>query len=193
MRIAGIVSSAKLDGIDVQRLELLENIRQGQLGQQGSETADSHVGLSFAKKQNITAAGKRSALCGQALTRDAGQPKLKAKPSLGAQSIMTVTVKDNEALVVPPSVRRRAGLKGGQELEFKVSGGVITIRPKPSVADDEYTPEQRRVIDAQLAEGLADVAAGRVRGPFSTHKEFIASLHKEARKLSRKKTTRPAR
>jgi bifunctional DNA-binding transcriptional regulator/antitoxin component of YhaV-PrlF toxin-antitoxin module len=105
---------------------------------------------------------------------------------------MTVTVKNKTPLVVPPAIRRRAGLKSGQELEFKVSGGVITILPKLPTADDEYTPEQRRIIDAQLAEGLADIEAGRVHGPFSTHKEFIASLHKEARKLSRKKTKRSA-
>jgi hypothetical protein len=72
-------------------------------------------------------------------------------------------------------------------------GGVISIHPKllPTV-DDEYTPEQRRIVDAELADGLADVKAGRVQGPFSTHKEFIASLHKEAKKLDRKKTKRSA-
>ena len=65
---------------------------------------------------------------------------------------MTVAVKnDNKTpLVVPPAVRRRARFKSGQELEFRVSGGVITIVPKLPAADDEYTPEQRRAIDAQL-------------------------------------------
>jgi bifunctional DNA-binding transcriptional regulator/antitoxin component of YhaV-PrlF toxin-antitoxin module len=105
--------------------------------------------------------------------------------------IMTVTVKNKMPLVVPPSVRRQAGLKNGDKLEFKVSGQVITILPK-ATADDEYTPEQRRIVDAQLAEGLADVKAGRILGPFATHKEFIESLHKEARKLNRKKTKRSA-
>jgi bifunctional DNA-binding transcriptional regulator/antitoxin component of YhaV-PrlF toxin-antitoxin module len=104
---------------------------------------------------------------------------------------MTVTIKNKTPLVVPPSVRRQAGLKSGQKIEFKVSGGVISIHPKPS-ADDEYTPEQRRIVDAQLAEGLADIEAGRVHGPFSTHKAFIASLHTEAKKLNRKKTKRSA-
>jgi len=89
-------------------------------------------------------------------------------------------------------VRRQVGLKAGQEIEFKVSRGVISIRPKPPAVDDEYTPEQRRMVDAQLAEGLADVKAGRVRGPFSTHKEFIASLHKEAEKLGNKRAKRSA-
>ena len=105
---------------------------------------------------------------------------------------MTVTVKNKTPLVVPPSVRRKAGLKSGQKIEFKVSGGVISIYPKVPSADDEYTPEQRRIVDAQLAEGLADVEAGRVQGPFATHKEFIASLHAKATKLNRKKTKRPA-
>jgi bifunctional DNA-binding transcriptional regulator/antitoxin component of YhaV-PrlF toxin-antitoxin module len=103
---------------------------------------------------------------------------------------MTVTVKNKTPLVVPPSVRRQAGLKSGQQIEFKVVGGVISIRPKPPATDDEYTPEQRRVVDAQLAGGLSDVKAGRVRGPFSTHEEFIESLHTEAKKLNRKKLKR---
>jgi bifunctional DNA-binding transcriptional regulator/antitoxin component of YhaV-PrlF toxin-antitoxin module len=105
---------------------------------------------------------------------------------------MTVTVKNKtkNPLVVPPAVRRKAGHKDGQELEFQVSGGVINILPKLPSADDEYTPEQRRIIDAELAKGLADIKAGRVHGPFATHKEFIASLHQKAKKLNRKKTKR---
>jgi bifunctional DNA-binding transcriptional regulator/antitoxin component of YhaV-PrlF toxin-antitoxin module len=105
---------------------------------------------------------------------------------------MTVTVNSKTPLVVPVSVRRQAGLKSGQKIEFKVSGGVISIHPKPPAADDEYTAEQRRIIDAQLAEGLAEIDAGDVHGPFATHKEFIASLHAEAKKLNRKKTKRSA-
>lgn len=96
---------------------------------------------------------------------------------------MTVTVKDNKTpLVVPPAVRRRAGLKRGQEIEFKVSGGVITILPKLPTADDEYTPEQRRIIDAQLAEGLADIKAGRTLGPFDSAGEMIAHMKAQLKK-----------
>ena len=105
---------------------------------------------------------------------------------------MTVTVKNKTPLVVPPSVRRKAGLRSGQEVEFKVTGGVISIRPKLRAAEDEYTPEQRRIVDAELAGGLVDVKAGRVRGPFATHREFIESLHKEAKKLNRRRTKRSA-
>jgi hypothetical protein len=107
---------------------------------------------------------------------------------------MTVTVKNKTKtpLVVPPSVRRKAGHKNCEDLEFRVSGRVITILPKLPAVDDEYTPEQRREIDAQLAESLADVEAGRVRGPFPTYREFIASLRKEAKKSSGKNDKRSA-
>jgi antitoxin component of MazEF toxin-antitoxin module len=100
---------------------------------------------------------------------------------------MTVTVKNKIPLVVPPAVCRQAGLKSGQEIEFKVSGGVISIRPKLPNTDDEYTPAQRRVIDAQLAEGLADIKAGRTFGPFNSAEEMIT--HMKAR--LKKKATSP--
>jgi antitoxin component of MazEF toxin-antitoxin module len=72
---------------------------------------------------------------------------------------MTVTAKNKTPLVLPAALCRQAGFKSGQEIEFNVSGGVISICPKPPAPDDEYTPEQRRIIDAQLAEGLADIAS----------------------------------
>jgi len=98
--------------------------------------------------------------------------------------IMTVTVKTRSGtpLVVPPSVRRQAGHKNGQDLEFRVSGGVITILPKLPIANDEYTPEQRRVIDARLAEGPADSKAGRTFGPFHSADQMIAHMKTQVRK-----------
>ena len=104
---------------------------------------------------------------------------------------MTVAIKNNNKtpLVVPASVRRTAGFKSGQEIEFKASGGVITILPKLP-ADEEYTPAQRRTVDRAIAKGLDDIKHGRLEGPFSSHKEFIDSLHKEAGKLGKKKTKR---
>src|SRR5207237_2417627 len=87
---------------------------------------------------------------------------------------MTVTLKDKTQLVVPSSVQRRAGLKAGDRLEFKVSGGVITITPKLPSADDQYTPEQRRIIDARLDKADEDIKAGRVHGPFTSAKEASA-------------------
>jgi bifunctional DNA-binding transcriptional regulator/antitoxin component of YhaV-PrlF toxin-antitoxin module len=43
---------------------------------------------------------------------------------------MTVTVQRNVSLAVPSQVQRRAGIKVGDQLEFKVSGGIITILPR---------------------------------------------------------------
>jgi mRNA interferase RelE/StbE len=79
---------------------------------------------------------------------------------------MTVIVKPNADLVVPRSVRRRAGIKAGDRLEFRVSGGAINIVRKSLTADGEYTPRQRRIVDRALAEGLDDIRKGRLHGPF---------------------------
>ncbi len=46
-------------------------------------------------------------------------------------------------------------------------------------ADNEYTPEQRRIIDARLAESEEDFKQGRTFGPFNTADEMIASIKQE--------------
>src|SRR6266567_8910128 len=104
---------------------------------------------------------------------------------------MTITVRSKTELVVPRSIRRRAGLKTGDKLEFKVSGGVIHIIPKLPSADDEYTPEQRRAVDRELTKGLEDIK-NRLHGPFDTHGSMIDFLHEQVKKGPRKtKTPRP--
>jgi len=108
---------------------------------------------------------------------------------LAAVYDMIITVKDKMDLVVPSSVQREAGIKAGDRLEFKVSGGVINIIPKRLTPDDENTPEQRRIINAQLAEGLEDIRAGRVSPRFNTVDEMLASL-KSGRKTTRRRKTR---
>jgi len=80
---------------------------------------------------------------------------------------VTITVKNKVGLVVPPSVRRQAGIKAGDRLEFKASPGVITIVSKSASAEDDYTQEQRQVIDKELAKGFEDVKRGWVHGPFT--------------------------
>ena len=53
----------------------------------------------------------------------------------------------------------------------------------------EYTPAQRRVIDARLAKGLADIKAGRIRGPFTSAAEMITDMKSRLRKRGRGKRT----
>jgi len=101
---------------------------------------------------------------------------------------MTVTVKKNPTeLVVPPSIRRRAGIKAGDQVEFKVSGGIINIIPKLPSAATEYTPVQRRVIDERLDEA----AKGPYHGPFDNAEAAVRFLQKEIRaRKTRPKTTK---
>ncbi len=102
---------------------------------------------------------------------------------------MTITLKEKAELVVPPSVQRQARLKAGDQLEFKATPGIITIISKPPVAVDEYTRQQRRIIDASLALADEDVKKDRVYGPF-TAKEATRFLRAEL-KARAKKPKRP--
>jgi len=106
---------------------------------------------------------------------------------------MTVTVKIKSSLTVPVEIRRRAGIKAGDKVEFKVSGGVITILPKLPTADDEYTPEQRRIIDARLAESEEDFQKGRSYGPFNSADEMIAHIKVQLKKRAVTKKTKRSR
>ncbi len=106
---------------------------------------------------------------------------------------MTVVVNNKTGLVVPPSIRCRAGIKDGDRVEFRVSSGVINIIPKPPSADNAYPPAQRRAVDRALAKGLDDIRRGRLQGPFLSHEEFTASLHQEVGKLDARKAKRLVR
>ena len=101
---------------------------------------------------------------------------------------MRITAKGQ--VTIPTAVRRQAGLSKGDLVNFAFKQGRIVITPRLVIdrskfptADDEYTPAQRHIIDARLAKSDQDIKHGRVYGPFDTHAEFIASLHKEADKL----------
>lgn len=91
---------------------------------------------------------------------------------------MTTVVKGKLPIMIPPAIQRQAGIKAGDHLEFKVSGGIISILPKLPSADDEYTPEQRRRIDAELDEA----SKGPYYGPFETADAAITFLNQEIRK-----------
>lgn len=112
----------------------------------------------------------------------------------------TARIQHKGQVTIPTSVRRQAGLSKGDLVNFAFTRGQIVITPKLVIdrskfpnADDEYTPAQRRIIDARLAKSDEDIKHGRVYGPFDTHQEFIASLHKEVAKLRAKKTKRAAK
>ena len=62
---------------------------------------------------------------------------------------MTVTVRNKTPLTVPDRVRRRAGFKPGDKVEFRVPGGMVTILPKVPLthdSDDTLTPAEAREV-----------------------------------------------
>jgi len=87
-------------------------------------------------------------------------------------------------VTIPTRIRTRLGIADGDVLDMKVrSNCVVLTRKRAEDADDDLTPEQRKVIDARLAEGLEDVRMGRVYGPFKTIVELERSMCEVGRKL----------
>jgi bifunctional DNA-binding transcriptional regulator/antitoxin component of YhaV-PrlF toxin-antitoxin module len=95
---------------------------------------------------------------------------------------MTLVVRNKEPLVVPAAARRMAGFKGGQELEVKASGGVITIVPKlsPDELQDEREIRNPK-IQAAIRKGHEEFLAGKTR-PIE---EFFAARASRAQKRAR--------
>ena len=93
-------------------------------------------------------------------------------------------------VTIPTRIRAKLGIADGDVLVMKVrSNCVVLTRKAADGADDELTPEQRRIVDAQLAEGLEDVKMGRVYGPFKT----IAELERSMREVGKKLRSKPKR
>jgi AbrB family looped-hinge helix DNA binding protein len=93
-----------------------------------------------------------------------------------------VTVKNKFQVVIPRSVRNQIGVSVGDLLDARAERGRIVLKPKVVVDRDEYTPAQRRRIDAQLAKSLAEHKEGKSFGPFKTHQEMADFLHRQAKK-----------
>jgi len=75
---------------------------------------------------------------------------------------MTVTVKRNMPPIVPTVIRRKAGLKSGDRVQFRVSCGVISIVPIIPVGDPEDSVKVRDpAMRRQIKQGNADICAGR--------------------------------
>jgi hypothetical protein len=73
-------------------------------------------------------------------------------------------------------VRNRIAINVGDILEARVERGKITFSPKS-------------VVDRAIAEGLEDVRKGRVRGPFATVDEMLASIKGRRRKPAARKAS----
>lgn len=96
---------------------------------------------------------------------------------------MTVTLNENQQLVVPPSVQRRAGIKPGDRLEFKISARSITITP----VEPTYKPTKSEW--AAIRKGEAEIA----RGESVTLNELLNDLDRNRRKGGKKTTPKVSR
>jgi AbrB family looped-hinge helix DNA binding protein len=106
---------------------------------------------------------------------------------------MTTIVKIHRKgqMTLPSRLREMAGIADGDLVQAAFQRGKIVITPTLAVdrskfptADDEYTPEQRRIIDASLAQA----EKGPYYGPFKNGAEVAAFLKKWQR---RSKSARP--
>jgi AbrB family looped-hinge helix DNA binding protein len=109
----------------------------------------------------------------------------------------TAKIQHRGQVTIPTRLRNQAGLSKGDVVEFSIQRGKIVITPKMAIdrsqfpnADDEYTPAQRKIIDARLAEGLADIKAGRTFGPFNSADEMIAHMKTRLKKSAAAKKSK---
>jgi bifunctional DNA-binding transcriptional regulator/antitoxin component of YhaV-PrlF toxin-antitoxin module len=91
---------------------------------------------------------------------------------------MATVLGEREDLVVPAGVRRRAGIKAGDRIEFKVSPRTITITAAPPRL---YKPTKAEL--AAMERGRAEVA----RGEYVTLEELLNELGLNPRKRGKKK------
>ena len=103
-------------------------------------------------------------------------------------------------MTLPSRLRAAIGVAEGDLVEASVKGGKIVLTPtlvidrsKFPTADREYTPAQRKVIDARLAKADLDIKAGRTFGPFNTADEMIASMKHELKRRAAAKKLKRAR
>ncbi len=99
-------------------------------------------------------------------------------------------------VTIPTRIRTRLGIADGDVLDMKVRSNCVVLTRKAADdysqfpnADDDYTPAQRKIVDAELAKGLEDVRMGRIYGPFKT----IAELQRSMREVGKKLRSKPKR
>jgi AbrB family looped-hinge helix DNA binding protein len=101
---------------------------------------------------------------------------------------MTVTLKPKTEITVPRSIRRKAGIKPGDRVEFGVSGRVIKIIPK---ASRDELQDEREISDPKVREHIRKSAADYLAGRSRSANAFLSELRAEAPK-PRKKRPRSA-
>jgi AbrB family looped-hinge helix DNA binding protein len=89
---------------------------------------------------------------------------------------MTVTLKPKTEITVPKSIRRQAGFKPGDRVEFQVSDRSITIVPK--LTPDEIQDE-REMRDPKIRAAIR-----------KSHEEFLAGKSRPIQELFSERAVR---
>ena len=90
---------------------------------------------------------------------------------------MAAALKPKKQIVVPDAVRRKAGLRVGQPVEFRVSGQEITIVPKNAPGADYPMETVMRIIDEQRRHPMSQKELEAL------DRELMAYGAKQAKKL----------
>lgn len=88
----------------------------------------------------------------------------------------------NYQVTIPPAARRALRLKVGDFVRATPRPDGVLLQPAKVVTRDTFEQELER----RLAEGLADIKAGRVHGPFGTVAQLARSLRAKRKKVKPK-------
>ena len=103
---------------------------------------------------------------------ESGRPRIDNLIGSANLRSMTTIVKKKTEVVVPRSIRRQAGIKDGDHLEFKASSRRITI----TALEPAYRPTKAEA--AAIRKGEAEIK----RGDFVTLKDLLHDLDHRRRK-----------
>jgi len=94
---------------------------------------------------------------------------------------MSVTLKPKNEITIPKSIRRKAGIKHGDQFDFRVSGRVISIIPKlsPDELQDESEIRDPK-IRAIIREGFQEFLDGKTRPAEMLQKELEKTAQTQA-------------
>jgi hypothetical protein len=84
-----------------------------------------------------------------------------------------ITVRDKNAVLIPPSVMRKARIKVGDRLDANVERGKITLTPKSAA-------------ERGIEQGLDDIKHGRSYGPYASVAAAKKSFEDRTRALKRR-------
>ena len=76
-------------------------------------------------------------------------------------------------VVIPKKLHDELGLAAGDYMEVELKQNRLILTPKA-------------LVEKRLAEGLEDIAKGKLHGPFSSVRQMVRSLESGARKARKK-------